>query len=105
MTEKKGTYSLTESNASPQQIAERQELENMFQGSSMPVDELMTQFGLFIRSSYLVKFLVLNDLYQRIKNIPGHIFEFGTRFGHNLVVFETFGQSMNHLTNPAHLWF
>jgi len=88
MTEKKGTYSLTESNASPQQIAERQELENMFQGSSMPVDELMTQFGLFIRSSYLVKFLVLNDLYQRIKNIPGHIFEFGTRFGHNLVVFE-----------------
>ena len=39
----------------------------------MPVDELMTQFGLFIRSSYLVKFLVLNDLYQRIKNIGPYL--------------------------------
>ena len=40
-----------------------------------------------MRGSYLVKFLVLNDLYLRIKDLPGHIFEFGTRYGHNLVVF------------------
>ena len=47
----------------------------------MPKDELMTQMGLFIRSSYLVKFLVLDDLYKRILNVPGDIFEFGVYKG------------------------
>jgi hypothetical protein len=82
------TYSLSETNASEEQIKERSELERLFHECKLPMDELMTQLGLFIRGSYLVKFLVLNDLYLRIKDIPGDIFEFGTRFGHNLVVFE-----------------
>ena len=66
----------------------RDELEKLFKQSPIPSDEIMTQLGLYIRGSYLVKFLVLNDLYLRIKDLPGDIFEFGTRFGHNMVVFE-----------------
>lgn len=88
MKKNESTYSLAESNANLDQIKQRKELEGLYESSSIPLGELMTQFGLFIRSSYLVKFLVLNDLYQRILDIPGNIFEFGTRFGHNLIVFE-----------------
>jgi len=88
MNDNKSTYSINESNASIDQFKARDDLINLFENCTMSKDELMTQMGLFIRSSYLVKFLVLNDLYKRILNIPGDIFEFGTRFGHNLVVFE-----------------
>ena len=45
----------------------RDELEKLFKQSPIPSDEIMTQLGLYIRGSYLVKFLVLNDLYLRIK--------------------------------------
>ena len=88
MTDIKGDYSLVESNASEEQLSGREELEKLFKSCPLPTDELMTQLGLYMRGSYLVKFLVLNDLYNRILNVPGDIFEFGTRFGHNMVVFE-----------------
>jgi len=88
MNDNKSTFSLNESNASKEQLNARDELEALFLNCTMPKAELMTQMGLFIRSSYLVKFLVLDDLYKRILKVPGDIFEFGTRFGHNLVVFE-----------------
>ena len=88
MSDNKSTYSLNESNSSELQMEQRALLKNMFKKFSLAEDEIMTQLGLFIRSSYLVKFLVLNDLFLRIKDIPGDIFEFGTRFGHNMVVFE-----------------
>ena len=64
-------------------------LKNFLKNVPIPTDDLMTQLGLYIRGSYLVKFLVLNDLYIRIKDLPGDIFEFGTRFGHNMVVLKT----------------
>jgi hypothetical protein len=81
-------YSSVESNSSPTQVEQRAILSQMFHKFDGSDEELLTQLGLFIRSSYLVKFLVLNDLYLRIMSVPGDVLEFGTRFGHNLVVFE-----------------
>lgn len=88
MKKTKSTFSAKETNANTSQLEARKQLEEIFINSPLEIDELMTQMGLFIRSSYLVKFLVLDDLYKRIVNVPGDILEFGTRFGHNLVVFE-----------------
>lgn len=88
MKNEESSYSTSESNSSEEQMSKREELEKLFKDCPLPLEELMTQMGLYIRGSYLVKFLVLNDLYVRIKDIPGDIFEFGTRFGHNMVVFE-----------------
>jgi Macrocin-O-methyltransferase (TylF) len=82
------SFSYQESNSSEIQIQTRNLLFEKFKGFNVSSDELMTQLGLFIRSSYLVKFLVLNDLYKRIVSVPGDIIEFGTRFGHNMIVFE-----------------
>ena len=60
MKEKKGNYSLDESMSSNEQIESRDHLEKLYEECPMPTDELMTQLGLYIRGSYLVKFLVLN---------------------------------------------
>jgi hypothetical protein len=48
----------------------------------------MFNLGLYIRSSLLVKFLVLDDLYRRFKSVPGALIEFGTWWGQNLVLLE-----------------
>lgn len=69
-------------------LAFRERLREMMQGSPLPPDELMFNLGLYVRSSLLVKFLVLADVYRRIQSIPGALVEFGTWRGQNLVLME-----------------
>ncbi|MDQ7050004.1 MAG: TylF/MycF/NovP-related O-methyltransferase [Enterobacterales bacterium] len=77
-----------ESSANDQQIHARNKLHQMFQQSPLPDHDLMFNLGLYTRSSVLVKFLVMDRIYQKIKNIPGHIMEFGVWWGQNLVLME-----------------
>lgn len=84
---KPDTYTL-ETDASNMQMKFREELAHKFQNTPLPLEHLMCNFGLYMRSSVLVKFLVIDDLYRRILNIPGEIVEFGTWWGQNLVLFE-----------------
>src|ERR1700693_3807627 len=77
-----------ESTASDAQFAFREKLQSMYENSPLSQEDLLFNIGLYTRSSVLVKFIVLNDLYKRIKHIPGMIVEFGTWYGHNLVLFE-----------------
>ncbi|MGZ3402159.1 MAG: TylF/MycF/NovP-related O-methyltransferase [Phenylobacterium sp.] len=69
-------------------LAFRQRLQEMMRGSPLPPDELMFNLGLYVRSSLLVKFLVLHDVYRRIQSVPGALMEFGTWRGQNLVLLE-----------------
>ena len=80
--------SAQESQVSHDQLEFRQRLEEAFVKTPIPTEELMTSMGIYMRSSALVKILVLNDLFRRIHNVPGCIMEFGTRWGQNLIVFE-----------------
>jgi hypothetical protein len=66
----------------------RNRLREMFANSPLPQDDLMFNLGLYVRSSLLVKFLVLHDLYARFKSVPGVLIEFGTWWGQNLVLLE-----------------
>ncbi len=52
------------------------------------MDERLFNIGMYTRSSILVKFLLMSDVYKRIKNIPGQLIEFGTWWGHNLILLE-----------------
>jgi hypothetical protein len=54
----------------------------------MPDNELLVNLGLFMRSGALAKILFLNEIYEKIVNIPGSIFEFGVWWGQSLAVFE-----------------
>lgn len=77
-----------ESTSDESQMISRDKLSEAFINSPLPREDLMFNLGLYTRSSLLVKFLVMNQLYQRVKNIPGHIVEFGVWWGQNMVLFE-----------------
>ena len=66
----------------------RSQLADLFKDSPLSPDDIMFNLGMYVRSSLLVKFLVMNDLYERIKNIPGSLLEFGVWWGQNLVLME-----------------
>lgn len=66
----------------------RRRLRDLFEQSPMEPEELMFNLGLFVRSSLLVKFLVMDDLYRRFVSVPGALVEFGTWRGQNLVLLE-----------------
>jgi hypothetical protein len=74
---------------SGQQLSAREVLLDLFKHNPLPPDQLVTNLGLFMRSSALAKVLYLNELYQRIVNTPGVIMEFGVWWGQNLVLFES----------------
>ena len=69
-------------------FSHRNRLREMFEASPLPQDDLMFNLGLYVRSSLLVKFLVLHDVYARFKCVPGVLIEFGTWWGQNLVLLE-----------------
>ncbi len=77
-----------ETTANSSQLQARERLVALFERSPIPLPERLFNIGMYTRSSVLVKYLVLNDIYQRIKNIPGHLMEFGTWWGQNLVLLE-----------------
>ena len=66
----------------------RNKLLDSFKKSPINDEEMMFNLGMYTRSSVLVKFLVAADLYKRIINIPGNIYEFGTWWGQNMILFE-----------------
>jgi hypothetical protein len=67
---------------------QRARLAEMFRRSPLPPDDLMFNLGLYVRGSLLVKFLVLHEIYKRVKDLPGAILEFGVWWGQNLVLLE-----------------
>lgn len=66
----------------------RERLRELYEQTPLPVDDVLFNLGLYARSSLLVKFLVMNDLYERIVQIPGALLEFGVWYGQNLVLLE-----------------
>jgi len=77
-----------ESTASDDQHAARDRLLELFHETPVPPPDLLFNLGMYTRSGLLVKFLVLDELYRRIVDIPGVICEFGTWWGQNLVLLE-----------------
>lgn len=77
-----------ETTASSKQRAARDEIAELFEASPLQGEDLLFNLGLYTRSSLLVKFIVMSDLYRRFKGIPGLIVEFGTWWGQNLILLE-----------------
>lgn len=77
-----------ETTASQSQLESREHLKKMFTETPLNTDDLLFNLGLYSRSSLLVKMLVMNQIYERIVDIPGALLEFGVWFGQNLVLME-----------------
>lgn len=76
-------------NTSENQATARQQLYRLF--ANRPFDDatLLTNFGLFARSSALAKIFFLYEAYSEVLNVPGDVFVLGTWLGQDLVVFES----------------
>ena len=67
----------------------REELKSLFKNTPLPDDHLMVNLHLYTRSSVLAKQFYINELYEKIIDLPGSIFEFGCWYGANLILFES----------------
>ena len=84
------TNGTLQSRGSQQQKIARESLVRLFKESPLPVEQQLTNLGLYMRSTILAKVLYLNELYSRILMRPGIIMEFGVWWGQNLALFESF---------------
>src|SRR3954469_22686452 len=75
---------------SDEQAIARETLLRLYKQSPIPPEQMLTNPGLFMRSTILAKILYLNELYSRIVMQPGIIMEFGVWWGQNLALFESF---------------
>ncbi|MHB8414464.1 MAG: TylF/MycF/NovP-related O-methyltransferase, partial [Acidiferrobacteraceae bacterium] len=77
-----------ETTASQDQLSNRRQLLEMFEKSPLTAEDRLFNIGMYVRSSVLVKFIVMSQIYERIRNLPGCLVEFGTWWGQNLVLLE-----------------
>jgi hypothetical protein len=77
-----------ETTASREQQRFRKRLTELFDKSPIDMEDRLFNVGLYVRSSVLVKFIVLHQIYERIKGLPGALIEFGTWWGQNMVLLE-----------------
>jgi hypothetical protein len=52
----------------------------------IPEDQLLSNLGLFLESKHLARILFMDFLFRQIREVPGAILEFGTRWGQNLAL-------------------
>lgn len=78
----------SQSKVDPNIFPVRERLYNLFRDRPMQDEELLVNLGLYIRSGALAKILFLNEVYEKIINIPGIVCEFGIWWGQSLVLFE-----------------
>ena len=64
------------------------QLETLFVESPLPRADLLFNLGMYTQGSLLAKYLVMNDIYERIKDLPGVLVEFGVGWGQTLVLLE-----------------
>lgn len=65
----------------------KQSLFDKLLNNPIPKEELHSNLGLFIDRRLLSRYLFINELYGKIVNLHGKIFEFGVRYGQNLSLF------------------
>lgn len=75
--------------ASEAQRQNRETMKRLFEETPLPLDDLMVNLPLYMRSSTVAKLLWVNELYELIAAIPGVIMEFGVWWGANLALFES----------------
>jgi hypothetical protein len=74
---------------SDMQKENRKRLQQMFENSPLSTEDKLINLGLYMRSSYLASVLFLDEMYQKILNVPGVVMEFGVWWGANLALLQS----------------
>lgn len=76
--------------SSKKEELDRNRLFDLFKDCPLPDNELLLNLGLFMNRQTLSRIMFMHELYQKIVNVHGIVVEFGTRWGTNLALFESF---------------
>lgn len=74
---------------SDQEVQSRATLLDLFLHSKVSQDQILGNLGLFLDGKNLSRILLMDDLYKRIVDVQGVVMDFGTRWGHNMALFQT----------------
>jgi len=69
--------------------ASRAQLRQLFESSPVSEDQALENLGLFLDPKNLSRILLMDYLYKKILDVQGVVFDFGTRWGHNMTLFQT----------------
>lgn len=78
----------SQNRSSPEHVEARKKLFSLFEKRPMSDEELLVNLALYMRSGALAKILFINEVYQKIVDVPGIVCEFGVWWGQSLVLFE-----------------
>lgn len=67
----------------------RQKIVELLKNCPIPDDQIISNLGLFLNSKNLSRILFMDHIFKQIVDIPGAIFEFGTRWGQNVALFSS----------------
>lgn len=68
---------------------QRQQFIEMFKHAPMSDVDVLLNLGLFIKRQDLMRIFMIDELYKKILPVHGSIFEFGTRWGQNMALFQS----------------
>jgi len=66
----------------------RENLYRLFTNRPMDDEDLLVNLSMYMRSGSMAKLLFVNEIYQKVLNIPGAIFEFGIWMGATTIALE-----------------
>jgi len=80
----------TSGRPSTQEQQARESALELFRSAPIPDAELLSNLGLFLNRPTLTRILFMHELYRQILDVHGVVMEFGTRWGQNLALFQSF---------------
>lgn len=78
----------SQNRSSDKAIEARKNLYRLFADRPMSDEDLLVNLSMYMRSGSLAKLLFINEMYQKILNIPGAVFEFGVWMGATTIAIE-----------------
>lgn len=76
----------------------RKKINKLFNEYPMPQDEMMRNFGLFLKRQDLTFILFMDEIYRKILDVQGILIEFGVRWGQTLALWT----SLRGIYEPYH---
>ncbi len=78
----------SQNRSSEKTVVSRESLYRLFADRPMKDEDLLVNLSMYMRSGSLAKLLFINEMYQKILNIPGAVFEFGVWMGATTIALE-----------------
>ena len=73
--------------ASSDEQSAREELLSSFHDSPIPDHSILANLGLHLTSKTFSRLIFMNEFYKMGLDVMGQVFDFGTRWGHNMAIF------------------